>query len=287
MAAARALGAEPRVVDPLRVAVAWQGAARLLVDGETAPAAPRHVIPRIGAASARASLGVLRHLELMGAAPLNPAAAIAVARDKLATAQAMIAAGIPVPASMVVRSAGQLEAALDVVGGLPVVMKVLRGSRGVGVVLLETLEDLRMHAQLLWQAGEEVLLQRFVAEAGRTDIRAIVVGDQVVAAMERRASSGEFRSNVHQGGTVHAVTLARDVAALAVRASRALGLGVGGVDLILAREGPLVLEVNASPGLSGIERATGVDVATAMVQHALRDDVNQPQPARRRRPLVA
>ncbi|MEW5854054.1 MAG: RimK family alpha-L-glutamate ligase [Myxococcota bacterium] len=267
--AARELGALVTVVDPLSCELAWgPRGVSLRLSGEPVEL-PHVVIPRVGARSARTGLGVLTQLEVLGCALVNTAHGISHARDKLLSAQRLVAAGLPVPATALVRSQRSLQKAVRELGGPPVIVKMPRGSQGVGVMLAQTHDEVEAHAQALWQLGQEVLLQQFVVEAAGADIRALVVGGKLVAAMQRRARDGEFRANVHQGGTVAPLRLGRAERRLAERAAEAMGLGMAGVDLLVSRRGPLVLEVNASPGLRGIEGATGVDVAGAIARHAL------------------
>jgi ribosomal protein S6--L-glutamate ligase len=207
---------------------------------------------------------------MAGVPVVNPSWGIALARDKLSSAQALLAQRIPVPPTVLVRQHQALLGAVRRVGGFPVVVKVLRGTHGVGVMLAGSMQELAFHAQALWQAGQEVLLQAFLAEAGGQDYRAFVVDGSVVAAMVRRAKPGDFRANVHQGADVFGVDLEPAMAALAIKAAAALGLGLCGVDLMHAGHQAVVLEVNASPGLRGIERATGKDVAGAVMRWVAR-----------------
>lgn len=267
LVAARGMGVPAVVVPPSAIQPVLGTKARVLVAGRELPRG-RAVLPRVGSNANRMGVHAVRQLELLGMPSVNPSEALQWASDKWATAQRLWAARVPVPAAALLRPDAGLDAALEAVGGLPVVLKLLRGSHGVGVFLCRTRAELLDHVQALWAAGQDVLLQAYVAEAEGRDVRAFVVGDRVVAAMERRAATGEFRANVHLGASTQPLKLERAVGAVALRAARALQLGVAGVDLLMSAEGPLVLEVNASPGLRGIEAATGVDVAGAIVSHA-------------------
>ncbi len=267
MEAAAALELPARVVDPARVVACWV-AGRPGLAGVTT--LPRVVVPRVGARSDLASVLLVRHLEQCGVTCLNPAAALGVARDKMATALTLLEHNLPVPDTAVVRHPGGLLAAVAAVGGLPVVLKRPRGSQGVGVLLVRTPAELESGALALAHRGETVLVQRFQAQGQGRDVRVLVVAGRAVAAMERRARRGEFRANVHQGGRAFAHEPPRAWLRLAQKAAGALGLGVAGVDLVAGPDGPLVLEVNASPGLKGIEAASGVDVARAVMAHARR-----------------
>lgn len=223
------------------------------------------VIPRIGSSVTYYGLAVVRQFEAAGVALTASSKAIAQSRDKLHSLQIMSRAGLPVPRTAVIGHPGALYAAIHAVGGLPVIIKLNRGTQGKGVVLVH---DLGTAADLLRRAQETnrpAILQEFVAEAEGRDLRVIVVGDKVVAAMERQAVGGEFRANLHLGGTSRAVELDPAAKDLALQAAKVHELGVAGVDLILSRRGPLLLEVNSSPGLEGIEQATGIDVAGAMI----------------------
>lgn len=268
--AIEAFGHEAVVLDTLRCELSVERNRRaLLYEGEPLPPLDL-VIPRIGASITRYGLAVVNQLQSMGIPVLNRAAAIGNARDKLRCLQILAAAGVQVPRTVMMRRRGHLEGAVERVGGLPAIVKLLQGTQGVGVMLAHTMEELETLLDTMWNLDQEILLQEFVAEARGRDIRALVVGDRVVGAMRRIAgSAGEFRSNLHRGGRGEALDLPPAYAEEAVRASRAVGLDVAGVDLLESREGPKVTEVNSSPGLRGIERALRIDVAGALVAHGL------------------
>ena len=199
---------------------------------------------------------------------MNSADAIAASRDKLRGAQLLASRGVRVPSTAFVRGREAIRPAVERLGGAPVVVKMLQGTQGIGVVLAETTDAAEAVVQALQSAGQDVLIQRFVRESRGRDVRALVVGGRVVAAMSRVARGSDFRSNVHRGGTGERVTLDAAFERAAIDATKILGLDVAGVDLLDSKAGPLVLEVNASPGLEGIEKATRVDVAGAIVEHA-------------------
>lgn len=226
------------------------------------------VIPRIGTAVTQEGCTVLGQFEAMGLPVANGSAAILQARDKLRCLQRLTSRGIDVPATAIVREVADLDDALEMVGGVPCVVKLLEGTQGIGVMLAESREGLEAMLQAFWSLGHSVLLQQFIAESRGRDVRAFVVGDEVVAAMRREAPLGEFRSNIHRGGTGTAVKLDAKQKAAMVEATQALGLHVAGVDFLESNAGPLVIEVNASPGFEGLEKATGVDVAGAVVRYA-------------------
>jgi ribosomal protein S6--L-glutamate ligase len=224
-------------------------------------------IPRIGASISVFGAAVVRQLEQLGVTCLNGATAIALARDKLHSLQLLSRNGIPIPVTSFVCDPMDVLPAIERVGGAPVMIKVQEGSQGAGVILAETPTVAKAIVETLQMAQKHVLIQRFVRESRGRDLRAFVVGTRVVAAVARSNLGDEFRSNVHRGGHSKAIELDVLTSQTAVRAAGILGLEVAGVDLIEGDEGPQVLEVNASPGLEGIERATGADLAAAIVEH--------------------
>jgi ribosomal protein S6--L-glutamate ligase len=228
------------------------------------------IIPRIGTSVTFYGLAVVRQFEAAGMVTTASSQAIALSRDKLHSLQLMAQAGLPVPRTAIIARPEALYAAVHAVGGLPVVVKVIRGTQGRGVVLAHQLGTVNALVRQAGNRNQHVLIQEYVAEASGRDIRAIVVGDVCVAAMERRAASGDFRANLHVGGTATGVALDAETTALAVRAARAHGLAVAGVDLLLSDRGPLLLEVNSSPGLEGIEQVTGYDVAGSIIAYVER-----------------
>ena len=261
-------GHEVRVLDTLGFAmVVEQHRPGLLYQGRSFGRCDA-VVPRIGASITFFGCAVVRQLEQMGVFTLARADAIEIARDKLRSIQVLTHHEVPFPATVFLRDADRLDEALAAIGGPPVVIKVLEGTQGVGVILAETAENARAILETLHLARQNVLLQRFVAESRGRDIRAFVVGGRVVAAMRRTARRGDFRANLHRGAKVEGVARLDDaLAEPAVRAARILGLEVAGVDLLEAADGPRVIEVNASPGLEGIEAASGVDVAGEVIAH--------------------
>jgi ribosomal protein S6--L-glutamate ligase len=282
--AARAAGHSVRVLDPLRCymriddhgfAMRYKGRA---IDGYGA------VIPRIGASITRYGCAVLRQFELMGSRTPNPAAAIARARDKLGCHQLLAAHGIGLPATVFGDNPDDTADLLALLGPPPHVVKLNEGTQGAGVMLTEKLSASRGVVEALRGLYANFLVQEFVAEAEGADLRCFVVGDEVVAAMQRQAPAGDFRSNLHRGGTAVAIDTTPEERDVAVRAARAVGLGIAGVDLIRSRRGPLVLEVNASPGLEGIEDATGVDIAAKIIENAVSGLDHSGSGQRRRRP---
>jgi ribosomal protein S6--L-glutamate ligase len=239
------------------------------------------VIPRIGASITRYGTAVLRQFELMGSYAPNPSDAIARARDKLRSHQLRAAQGIGLPVTVFGDNPDDTADLLSMLGPPPHVIKLNEGTQGAGVMLTEKPSASRSVIEALRGLYANFLVQEFIAEARGADLRCFVVGDQVVATMRRQAPKGDFRSNLHRGGTARAVRASAAEQATAVRAAAVLGLGVAGVDLIRSRRGPLVLEVNSSPGLEGIEEATGIDIAGRIIDFVAAG--HQPVPVRRRR----
>lgn len=224
------------------------------------------VIPRIGASVTFYGTAVLRQFEMMGVFPLNESVAIGRSRDKLRSMQLLARDGVGLPVTTFAHDPRQTEEVLRLAGGAPVVIKLLEGTQGIGVVLADTDRSAKSVVEAFRGAGVNILLQEFIKEAGGTDIRAIVVGGKVVAAMQRTGAEGEFRSNLHRGGSAHLVKLSAEERATAVRAAKSMGLNACGVDMLRANHGPVVMEVNSSPGLEGVEKATGKDIAGMMIE---------------------
>jgi ribosomal protein S6--L-glutamate ligase len=227
-------------------------------------------IPRIGASVTLVGLQVVRQLEAMGVPLLNGSAAIARSRDKLSALQHLAVSGVQIPRTVLARGGGDVKELVAQVGGLPAILKMIQGTQGVGVMIAHSEAEVTSLLSTLWDLGQEILLQEFVAESRGRDVRALVVGERVVAAMRREARKGEFRSNLHRGGFGVAAQLEPAYAEAAVRAAQALGLSVAGVDLLESDAGPKVMELNSSPGFEGLERATGLDIAGAIVDEASR-----------------
>jgi ribosomal protein S6--L-glutamate ligase len=263
---ARERGHVVRVLDPLRcyvriapgnMSIRYKGKAIKGIDA---------VIPRIGVTSTFYGTAVLRQLEMMGVYTPNTSDAVLSARDKLRSLQILAAKGLDMPATVFGDNPDDTADVLAMLGEPPHVIKLNEGSQGTGVVLAEKRSASQSVIEAFRGLYANFLVQEFIAEAKGTDLRCFVVGKKVVAAMQREASPGEFRANIHRGATAKAATLSAEERRIAVRAAAALGLGVAGVDMLRSKRGPLILEVNASPGLEGIEAATGVNVAGAIIQ---------------------
>jgi ribosomal protein S6--L-glutamate ligase len=224
------------------------------------------VIPRIGASITFYGTAVLRQFEMMGVYPLNESVAISRSRDKLRSLQLLARKGIGLPVTGFAHSPDDIQDMLDMVGGAPAVIKLLEGTQGIGVVLAETKKAAESVVEAFMGLKANILIQEFIREAGGADIRCFVIGDRVVAAMKRQGKEGEFRSNLHRGGTASLVRLTPEERSTAARAAKIMGLNVCGVDILRSNHGPVVMEVNSSPGLEGIETATEKDVAGMIVQ---------------------
>lgn len=219
------------------------------------------VIPRIGASVTFYGTAVVRQFEMMGVYSINESVAISRSRDKLRSLQLLSRKGIGLPVTGFAHSPDDVEDLLKMVGGPPVVIKLLEGTQGIGVVMAETQKAAESVIEAFMGLKANILVQEYIGEAGGADIRCFVIGDKVVAAMKRQAPEGEFRSNLHRGGSASMIRITPEERSTAVRAARIMGLNVAGVDLLRANHGPVVMEVNSSPGLEGIEVATGKDVA--------------------------
>jgi ribosomal protein S6--L-glutamate ligase len=226
------------------------------------------VIPRIGASITYYGLAVLRQFEVMGVWPLNESVAIGRSRDKLRSMQLLARAGIGLPVTAFAHDPKQTDEVLKLVGGPPVVIKLIEGTQGIGVVLGETESSARSVIEAFRGANVNILVQEFIREANATDIRALVIGGKVVAAIERKGARGDFRANLHRGGSAKEVAITAEERRMAARAAKTVGLNVCGVDMLRSGNGPVVLEVNSSPGLEGVEKATGRDIAAAIVAYA-------------------
>lgn len=264
--AATGRGHEARVLDPLRCymnvatshpEIHFRGQK---IEGFDA------VIPRIGASITFYGTAVLRQFEMLGTFPLNESVAISRARDKLRSMQLLSRKGIGMPVTGIAHSPDDTDDLLKLVGGAPVVIKLLEGTQGVGVVLAETRQAAESVIDAFRGLNAHFLVQEFVKEAGGADLRCFVIDGKVVAAMKRQAKDGEFRSNLHRGGSAELVRITPVERATAARAAAAVGLNVAGVDILRSRHGPAVLEVNSSPGLEGIETATKKDIASQIIE---------------------
>jgi len=265
--AALGRGHEVRIVDPLRCymditskkpAIYYKGEA--LTDFDA-------VIPRIGASITFFGTAVVRQFEMMGVYSINESVAISRSRDKLRSLQLLARKGVGLPVTGFAHSTKYTKDLIKIVGGAPLVVKVLEGTQGIGVVLTETQKAAESVIEAFRGLDAHFLVQEFIKEAGGSDIRCLVIGDKVVAAMKRQGLEGEFRSNIHRGGTASLEKISPEERATALKAAKIMGLNVAGVDILRSKNGPVVMEVNSSPGLKGIEKATGKDVATSIITY--------------------
>jgi ribosomal protein S6--L-glutamate ligase len=267
MEAAEEHGHEVRVINPVRCYMNIASfKPSIHYDGKRIEGVDA-VIPRIGASITFYGTAVVRQFEMMGVFSLNESVAISRSRDKLRSLQLLSRKGIGLPVTGFASSPQDTEDLLDLVGGAPVVVKLLEGTQGKGVVLAETRKAAESVIEAFRGLEANFLVQEFVAEAGGSDIRCFVIGDKVVASMKRQALRGEFRSNLHRGGTAEVIKITPEERSTAVRAARIMGLNVAGVDILRSNHGPVVMEVNSSPGLEGIEHATGRDVAGQIIEY--------------------
>ncbi len=224
------------------------------------------VIPRIGASITSFGTAVLRQFEVQGIYPLNESVAITRSRDKLRSFQLLSRRGIGLPLTAFAHATSEAEDLIDMVGGTPVVIKLLEGTQGVGVVLADTMDAARSMIQAFGKLKANILVQEYIKEAKAQDIRCLVVGGKVIASMMRKGADGEFRSNLHRGGSSRTIKITPEERSTAVRAAKVMGLNVAGVDMLRSNHGPVIMEVNSSPGLEGIEKATGIDVAGKIIE---------------------
>jgi ribosomal protein S6--L-glutamate ligase len=221
---------------------------------------------------------------MMGVPVCNSARGIGRSRDKLRCLQVLSRAGLLIPRTVMAHDRSNLARLVEEVGGLPAIIKLIRGTQGVGVMIASTPAEVQSILDTFSDLGQEIVLQELIKESRGRDVRALVVGGRVVGAMRRQAKRGEFRANIHRGGAATVIRLPEDYTRAAVRAAQLIGLEVAGVDMLESADGPKVMEINSSPGFEGLERATGLDVAGAIIDHALGLAERQRPPARRRDP---
>ncbi len=256
---------EVRVIDPLRCYMKIVShSPEIHYKGEKVENVDA-VIPRIGASITFSVTAVLRQFEIMGTYPVNESVAITRARDKLRAHQLLARRGIGMPVTGFAHSPDDTEDLMNIVGGAPMVIKLLEGTQGVGVVLTETEKAAESVIDAFRGLNVYFLAQEFIKEAGGSDIRCLVIGDKVVASMKRQGKEGEFRSNLHRGGSASTIRITPEERSTAVRAAKIMGLNVAGVDILRSNHGPVVMEVNSSPGLEGIETTTGKDIAGQVI----------------------
>lgn len=264
--AAEARGHEALVLDHLKCSVIGEHKnPRIIYEGKELDGIGA-VIPRIGASVTFYGTAVVRQFEMQKVFTINSSIAIVRSRDKLRSLQIFSRHDIGIPKTIFTNHPKNVEPLIKEVGGTPVVIKLLEGTQGIGVVLAETRKAAKSVVEAFHGLRANMLIQEFIEEAGGADIRAFVVGGKVVGAMKRQGAEGEFRSNLHRGGSATMVKLTKEQRALALRAAKAMGLNMAGVDMIDSDKGPLVLEVNSSPGLEGIEKSTKKDIASTVIK---------------------
>jgi len=266
------MGHEPVVLDPMKCFLILARRSPQIYYGAADRPLPRMdlVLPRIGASVTEHGLAVVNQFDMMGVPIVNNSQPVARSRDKLRCFQLLTRKDINIPRTVMAREPHQIPAALEAVGGPPVVLKLIRGTQGIGVILAETEQAVQSVMDTLWSLGQTILIQEFISESEGKDIRALVVGNRVVTAMRRQARFGEFRSNLHRGGGAAIVDLDEDYRRTAIQATQVMGLQVAGVDLLESHEGPKVMEINSSPGFEGLEKATRLDIAQTILDYAVR-----------------
>ena len=264
--AAKQRGHEVQIIDYLRCYMdITSHKPRVMFKGERLEGVDA-IIPRIGASRTFYGTAVVRQFEMMGVFPVNESQAITRSRDKLRSLQLLSRDGIGLPVTAFAHSTKDVAGVINTVNGAPLVVKLIEGTQGIGVVLCETRKAAESVIEAFRGLEANILVQEFIKEAGGMDIRCFVVGGRVIAAMKRQGAPGEFRSNLHRGGTADTIKITPEERATAVRAAKTMGLNVAGVDILRSNHGPVVMEVNSSPGLEGIETATGKDVAGAVIE---------------------
>ncbi|MGE4232413.1 MAG: RimK family alpha-L-glutamate ligase [Bacteriovoracia bacterium] len=264
---ARAMRVECEVFDPLDCQIVVRHDLNTLFVRDRILDDVDVVIPRIGASITEYGLAVVRQLEAMRIPVINPSFAIAQSRDKLHCLQVLAKKGFQVPNTVLMRGTKWFRSALRWVHGTPAVVKLLEGTQGVGVMIVESPTSAESVLDAMWRLEQDVILQQFISESAGRDIRAFVIGDKVVAAMRRSAKDGDFRSNIHRGGEGEIIHLKEPFKKAAIGAAKAVGLTVAGVDMLESLTGPRIIEINSSPGFEGIEAATGMNIAKLIIQH--------------------
>jgi ribosomal protein S6--L-glutamate ligase len=260
-------GWEIRVIDYLKCSIEiMKGELRINYLGEALPK-PDAIIPRIGASRTFFGTAIVRHFEMMDVFTVTGSLAVKRSRDKLRSLQILSKNDIDMPKTVFASNKSSVKDIIELIGGAPLVLKVLEGTQGKGVVLVDSEQAAKSVLDAFYGVEVNLLVQEFIKEAGRADIRAFIVNGEVVGAMKRQGAEGEFRSNLHQGGSAAIYKLTRKEKSTALAAAKAMGLGGCGVDMIPSSRGPLVMEINSSPGLEGIEKATNIDIANKIMEY--------------------
>ncbi len=264
---AKALNMQLTITDPQECEVFLApGAPTMFMDGQEMDRSDV-ILPRIGASINNYALSVVTQFEMMDIPVVNGSRALFRAKNKLSSIQLLSKKGIAMPKTVFVRRPSDLSQAVDRLGGFPVMLKLLSGTQGIGVMIAHTMTSIQSTLDTLWSLGQDILIQECIEESLGKDLRVFVVGDQVVGAMERTARIGEFRSNIHRGAMGQAVDLTEEYKDLSLKACKAIGLDMAGVDLLESDQGPKVIEVNASPGFEGLEVASGLNIAKTVLEY--------------------
>jgi ribosomal protein S6--L-glutamate ligase len=266
----RKQGHEVEIADPLKCVLRLSEGEPSMLVGVRTLKRPNAVLPRVGTAGTTYSIAVVRQFELMKVPVVNRAAGIELAKNKLACLQALASKGVPVPDTLISRYPRDLDKLMKLVSGPPLILKLLRGTQGTGVIFAESKASVESMLETIWSLGEDIMIQRFIAESRGKDLRVLVIDGEVRAAMRRIGPEGEFRSNIHRGGVGEPVKLSKTYERIAVRAAAATGLRLAGVDILESSKGPMVIEVNASPGFEGLEEATKQNIAKLFIEAAAR-----------------
>ena len=266
--AGRQRGHAVKVIDPLKFNIALLDGRAVVTYRDKRVNLPGIVIPRISGTINSFGMSVVKQFELLNVPVINRSSAIALARDKFMSAQCLVAKKIDAPATAMIRNPEDIETALRLVGGPPVILKLIEGAQGIGVMLAESRDSIESTINAFFSLGQNIIIQQFVSESKGRDIRVLVVGDRVVASMRRVAKAGEFRTNIHRGGQGETILLPRAYADIAIEAVKTLGLDVAGVDIIESTDGPKVLEINPSPGIEALEKINKQDIATEIIEYA-------------------
>ena len=278
-------GWDIRVIDYLECTIEIaKGDLQIIYHGEVLPA-PDAIIPRIGASRTFYGTAMVRHFEMMDTFSVAGNLAIARSRDKLRSLQILSKHGVDMPKTIFASNKSSAKDVIALSGGAPLVLKILEGTQGVGVVLVDSEKAAKSVLDAFYGMDVNLLVQEYIEEAGGADIRALVVGGEVVGAMKRQGAEGDFRSNLHQGGSAAAHKLSRKEKSTALAAAKAMGLGVCGVDMIPSSRGPLVMEVNSSPGLEGIEKSTSIDIAGKIMDYIDKHVIPQSKEPTKKRKL--
>lgn len=265
--AAEKRGHEVNVINHTRTYVVMESGNLDIYYGDHVISNVDAIIPRIGASVTYYGSAMIRQFEMRQVFTTVSSLALVRSRDKLRATQILAKHGVGIPKTAFAKQPNDIDSLIKQVGGTPLIVKLLEGTQGLGVVLAETKKAAKSVIEAFYGLNANILVQEFIAEAGGADIRAVVVGGKVVAAYKRQGKEGEFRSNIHRGGYGSTVRLKKSEKDMAVKAARALGLHVAGVDMLQSERGPLILEVNSSPGLKGVETTTGVDVASHIIEY--------------------